>query len=281
MAGAFSRSFQLVKESFNVLKQDKEIMLFPIISTVLVVLVFVSFIIPVYFLGVKTGSMPNYLFYVLFFAFYLVSYFIIIFFNTGLITCAHIRLNGKNPTFKDGIRNAKKHIGKIFVWALISATVCIVLRAIADRSRLLGRIVVGIIGIAWSLLTFFIIPVLIFEDKSIKESIKRSASLFKKTWGENIIGQFSIGLFFVILAVVGIVIPIILSFYATSSITFILIIGIMVLYWVILGIISSSLNGVFVVALYQYAVTGKVPSVYSPEVIRNAFKEKSSSDKKF
>lgn len=277
MAGTFSRSFQLVKESFAVLKKDKEIMWFPIISSIVTVLLFISFLIPVYFLtDIKTeGITNNYLYYILFFAYYLLSYFIVIFFNTGLITCAHVRLNGGDPTFSDGFKNARKHIGKIFVWALISATVGLILRTIADKSKTLGRIVTAIIGMIWSLLTFFVIPVMIFENLSVIQSIKKSAHLFKKTWGENVIGQFSMGVFFMVLALIGII-PLIMSFFTFSFILVILTASLVIIYWVILGIISSSLSGIFVTALYTYANTGKVPSVYSQAIIMNAFRPKIS-----
>jgi len=275
MAGTFSRSFQLVKESFQVLKKDKELIWFPMISLIVTVLLFISFTVPVYFLtDIKAGDITNnYLYYVLLFAFYLLSYFIVIFFNTGLITCAHRRLNGEDPTFSDGFQNAKKHIGRIFVWALISATVGIILRIIANKSNTLGRIVIAFIGMAWSLLTFFVVPVMIFENISVIQSIKKSGYLFKKTWGENVIGQFSMGFFFLMLGLIGII-PLVISFFIGSFIIIVLAVALVIIYWVILAIISSALSGVFVTALYNYANTGKVPSVYSPEVIESAFKPK-------
>ncbi len=277
MMEKFTHSFQLVKESFEVLKKDKEIMLFPLISAIVTVLLFISFLIPIFFLKFGTESMQitGNFYYILLFIYYILSYFIVIFFNTGLITCANIRLNGGDPTFSDGFNNAKRHIGKIFVWALISATVGIVLRIIADRSDTLGRIVAAIIGMAWSLVTFFVIPVMIFENIGVFESIKKSGYLFKKTWGENVIGQFSIGFVFSILGVIGII-PLILSLFTGSFMIIIPVFVLMVIYWVVLGIVSASLDGIFVAALYNYANTGKIPSAYSPELIKNVFQPKSA-----
>ncbi len=272
----FGRSFQLVKQSFEVLKKDKEIMLFPLISAIVTVLLFLSFMIPIFFVTDIEKTLSGGYYYVVLFIYYIISYFIVIFFNTGLITCAYIRLNGGDPTFRDGFNNAKKHIGKIFVWALISATVGLVLRIISDRSETLGKIVVAIIGIAWSLVTFFVIPVMVFENISVIGSIKKSGHLFRKTWGENVIGQFSIGLIFFILGIIGII-PLILSLYTASLIIIIAVFALVVIYWVFLGIISSSLDGIFVTALYIYANTGKVPSAYSAEVVKGAFQSKNPS----
>ncbi len=276
MMERYSRSFQLVKESFEVLKKDKEIMLFPVISAIVTVLLLISFIIPVFYLNFMTPLRAYFEGvggYIFIFIYYILSYFIVIFFNTGLITCAHIRLNGGDPTFSDGFDNAKKHIGKIFVWALISATVGTILRMISNRSGMVGRIIIAIIGMAWSLLTFFVVPVMVLEDVSVFESIKKSGYLFKKTWGENVIVQFSMGFIFFILALIGIV-PLLLSFVTGSLIFIIPIFALTVIYWVLLGIVSASLDGIFVAALYDYANTGKIPSAFSPEVIRGAFAPK-------
>ncbi|MBI2542564.1 MAG: hypothetical protein HYW24_00030 [Candidatus Aenigmarchaeota archaeon] len=285
MVGTFSRSFRLVKESFAVLKKDKEIILFPIISAIASIILLASFVLPIYFYtdipaAITKGNIAimtdNYLYYLLLFVFYLFGYFIIIFFNTGLVTCAYLRLKGGDPTFGDGFKNALKHIKDIFLWALISATVGMVLRLIARRSNTLGKTAVGIAGMAWSLLTFFVIPVMVLENKGVGKSIEKSTELFRKTWGENVVGQFSMGLFFLILAIIGVIPLAMIAF--TGSLILIVSAGILViLYWVILAIISSSLDGIFVAALYIYADTGKVSSVYSRELIRNVFRSETIS----
>src|SRR3989344_4017523 len=278
----FSHSWQLVKESFAVLKKDKEIMLFPIVSGILSVIAFLLLFVPAGILTLgKDLSSP--FFYLLLFIYYVISSFIVIFFNTGLITCAQMRLNGKDPIFKDGLKQAWKHVGNIFVWSLISATVGLILRMIVDRienserlgpiGKLVGMIFMGILGMAWSFLTFFVIPVMIFENRNAFESIKHSGSLFKKTWGENVIGQFSMGIIFGLLSLIGVG-AFVLAFLS-GSLSVILIIGVVtVLYWVILAIISTSLNGIFVAAMYNYAKNGKVPSAYSPELMKGAFRAK-------
>lgn len=278
----FSRSWKLVKESFTVLKKDKEIMLFPVVSGILTIIAFISLIIPFTIITLG-GDISSPAFYLLLFIYYLFSSFIVIFFNTGLITCAHMRLNGKDPTFKDGIKNAWKHVGNIFVWSIISATVGLLLRMIVDRienserlgpfGKIIGMIFISILGMAWSFLTFFVIPVMIFENKSAFASIKQSGSLFKKTWGENVIGQFSMGLVFGLLSLIGII-PLVLAFFSGSLPVIIIVGGLAVLYWVILAILSTSLNGIFVAAMYNYAKNGKVPSAYSPELVKGAFRMK-------
>ena len=280
----FSHSWQLVKESFAVLKKDKEIMLFPIVSGILAVLAFLSLIVPFAVLSFLSGdNAPSPIFYLLLFVYYVITSFIIIFFNTGLITCANMRLNGKDPTFKDGIKSAWKHVGNIFVWSVISATVGLLLRMIVDRienserlgpfGKIVGMIFISILGMAWSFLTFFVIPVMICENKNAFASIKQSGSLFKKTWGENVIGQFSMGLIFGLLFLVGAG-AVFLAFLSGSLPVLVVVGGLALLYFVFLAILSTSLNGIFVAAMYSYAKTGKVPTAYSPELVKGAFRHK-------
>lgn len=278
MAGTFSRSMEIFRESLGVLKKDKELVLFPIISSLVMLLLTATFFIPVFFIsGIRNGEFDsaNPLYYVLLFIFYLVGYFVVVFFNTGLIACAQIRLSGGDPTFSDGMRYAAANLGKIAGWALISATVGMILQAIRERGGIIGKIAAGIFGLAWNLLTFFVIPVMIFEQLGVIQSIKKSAELFKRTWGENVVLRFSLGLVMFLFGLVGVV-PIILAAVTKSAVVIAVVGAVVLLYWFALGIIGSALNGIFSTALYNYATTGTVPAPFSPEVIAGAFESKAS-----
>ncbi len=126
------KSFSLMKESMKVLKHDKELVLFPIISGIALVIVFLSFLIPSIFADIFSGS--KYVSALVIFSFYFVSYFVIIFFNTALISCAHIRFNGKDPKLSDGLSHSAKNIGKILGWTAIAATVVLILKILADKA---------------------------------------------------------------------------------------------------------------------------------------------------
>lgn len=296
MTRTFSRSFQLVKESFRILKKDKELIWFPIISGFLNLLLvgFVMGMLCYHFITNPIETEKNMNTYIPYFVIlglfmWILTCFITGFFNAGLITCAFIRLNGGDPTFKDGFKNALKYIKKIFLWAVAAGTVGYILERISKQKEILFQII-GIAGrLAWSLLIFFVIPVIIFEKLGIKESIRRSGELFKKTWGENVIGQFSMASVFVLLFLIIIPLTLIMGVsvqheslkYGTSvtyEVPFIiksLFSVIIVFYFIALFVIYSSLQGIFVTALYYYATTGKIPPDYSPEVIKYAFVPKS------
>ncbi|MFH0966324.1 MAG: DUF6159 family protein [Methanobacteriota archaeon] len=273
MFPSLSRSINLIRASWSVLNKDKEIILFPILSGIACIIVVASFIIPSVIIGagLKTLSGNQYLLYLGLFIFYLITYFIIIFFNVGLVTCANIRLNGGNPTFSDGISSAIKNLHRILVWSLLSATVGVILSLIRDQKNIVGQIISSLLGTAWALLTYFVVPVMILEDKGVVEAIKDSASLFKRTWGETVVGQGGIMIVFGIIAILGLI-PVILSFLSGYTPLIIAVIGLYLLLVVVLGVIGSALQGIFTTALYLYAKTGNVPSAFNTDQIEHAFK---------
>jgi hypothetical protein len=262
--GRLGRSWQLMKASLHVLREDKEILLLPILSFISAVIILGTFVTGFFI----TGTLFSFSWFIVlgFFLMYLILYFIIIFFNTAVIACADIRLKGGDPTIRDGLQIAGQNVRKILAWSLIAATVGIILQAIRERSGTIGRIIIAIIGIAWTALTFFIIPVLIYENKGVLSSIKRSGSLFRQTWGETIVGTIGFGIIFFLLALLGLI-PIMIG--AIIGGFYPIIIGVIAasLYWIIIGAIASALNGIYVTALYQYATQGRLPEPYDPSLI--------------
>jgi hypothetical protein len=272
-----SRSFELVKASWKILMQEKKLLAFPILSGVITLLVIISFILPLLLTGqamhmttITPGSVA------LLFLFYVIGYFVVIFFNTGLISCVYARLEGRIMTVGEGLGIAGRHIGSILVWAVIAATVGLILRLILERAGILGQIAAGIAGSVWSLVTMFVVPVMIFEEKGVFASMKDTLTLFKKTWGESVVGNISIGIIFAAVGIIGFLLVIAALFMGNIAVVTITIVLFVVLV-AILAIVASLMNGIFVVALYTYAKTGTVPSLYSGDLIINAFIPKQQS----
>jgi hypothetical protein len=255
-----------MKTSLGVLRKDKEIMIFPVLSFIACVIILLSFFAGFWFLGLPSLDTSPWLWVVVMFLLYFVLFFIVIFFNTAIIACADIRLNGGDPTVSDGLRIASQNIGRILIWAFISATIGMILQAIRQKGGWVGRIVAGVFGIAWTYVTFFIIPVLIYEKKGIASSIRRSASLFKQTWGETIIGSFGFGFIFFLLALLGIL-PIILGYLLGGTTGVIIGLIIAFFYWAFIGVVASATNGIYVAALYQYATKKQLPSGFDSSLI--------------
>lgn len=264
--GKIGRSWQLMKTSLGVLRKDKEIMIFPVLSFFACVIILLSFFAGFWFLGLPSFETSGWLWVALMVVIYFILFFIVIFFNTAIIACANIRLTGGDPTISDGLRIASQNIGRILIWAIISATIGMILQAIRERGGWVGRLVAGVFGIAWTYVTFFIIPVLIYEKKGVASSIRRSASLFKQTWGETIIGSFGFTFIFFLLALLGIL-PIILG-VSLGSMTAV-VIGFLCafLYWAVIGVVASATNGIYVAAMYQYATKKQLPSEFDPSLL--------------
>lgn len=281
--GKFKASKTIVMESWNVLRQDKEIMWFPVLSSVVSVIVLTIFAGVLFVTAVSGGAdflsnadegVTSATSYAIVFVYYLLMFFIVNFFQAGVYTIVHGRFNGQDLTFSDGMRGATQNAGKIFLWSLISATVGVILQFIANRSKWLGQIVAWLLSAAWGILTYFSLPSLIVGQTSVTQSFKDSASVIRRTWGETIIINLGVGLFVSFLIAIEIIfaVGVVVLVPDINVVAGVAILS--VLYFIVLSVISSSLGAIFKLALYEYATTGKIPQGFSPEVIQNAILKK-------
>ena len=247
--------------SLSVLKHDKELMAFPLLSGFFGLLAFIVFLVPLVLVSALQQGIVT---YAVLFLFYLVTYFIVIFFNAAIVGAAKIRLEGGDPTVNDGLNAAKKHLGAIFGWALIAATVGLILNILAGKAKnnIIARLLIGLIGGAWNLITFFVVPVIVYEGLGPIESIKKSTSIVKNKFGETIIGSMGIGLAVGLITFAGLIVLGVITFLAWNTAGaggLIAGIGVAILFVLIMGLASSALNGIFRAALYHYAETGTEP----------------------
>jgi hypothetical protein len=214
-----------------------------------------------YFFKSEDGSaIFIYLFY---FAAYVAMTFVLVFFNAAVIGCARVRLEGGDPTLGDGLRIASKKLPQLFLWALISGTVGLVFRALRKRMRLVSQLFEWTGGI----ITFFVVPVILFEKVSVTQSIGRSKDVITKTWGEAFVGRLGMGVVFVLVGILGFIFPI--GGYLLNEETGVLLgVLLLFLYWMILLVIYSAASGVLTTALYQYASTGKIYPDYPTALIK-------------
>lgn len=283
MFDRLSRSWRLVKASASVLRQDKELLLFPLISLGALVLVLASFAVPVIGLGVLDGlsghsdQRISIVGYVVAFLFYFSQYFVIFFFNAALVGAAMMRLDGGNPTLGDGLRIATSKIGVIAGYALIAATVGMILRAIQERVGFIGRIIVGLLGVGWTIATYLVVPVLVARDVGPIDAVKESAALLKKTWGENIIGQVGLGaaFAFIFLGVILCSVVVVAAAALTQSIFLIVVALVAAMLAIgITGLVQSALTGIYAAALYRYATTGEGTQGFDAQAMKLAFTPK-------
>ena len=268
--GRVSRGFRLAKASWGVVRADKELLWLPIVSILCSFLIVAVFAAGAFGIGIpQQGQRPSPALYVLGFVMYVALSFVTIFFNAALIAIAMKRLKGEPATLADGFAAARAHLGPIFVWAVVNATVGMVFRLIQEKAGIFGRILGAIGAIAWSILTFFVVPVLIFEDAGVGDAIKRSGHIFKERWGEQLVGNAAIG---VAVLLVGIPVFILSSAIAIASPAVGIVVFVLAL--VVLAAVSTALSAVFNTALYRFATTGDASGAFSPDDLAGSFRPK-------
>lgn len=293
MFESFGRSWNLIKQSWNVLQANRSLLVFPLVSFIATIVITILFAIPMAIIGLSDGgatttgddgiSIPM---LIVLFLFYLVTYTAVIFSNSALIGAAMMYMRGEQPTVADGFRIASERFGKIFGYAAIAATVGLILNLLRNNDsdnmvmRIIGVILSGVLSVAWNLITFLVIPVLVMENLGPIEAIKRSGSLLRQTWGEQIAGSFSIGgIFFLISLGIALVLGVPLFALASAANTaalWILAVAVIILVFVGVSLVGGAVNGIFQAALYRYATEGTAGEFFSEDVVRGAFRPKNA-----
>jgi len=280
----------LVRQSWRVLKLDKELLVFPLLSGVACLLVTVSFAVPLLALvessevaeehveqaeamGPEQVDAASVLYYAGALAYYVANYFVIVFFNSALIACAIIRFKGGDPTLKDGFSAAFSRLPQIFCWALVAGTVGLLLRVVESKSDRVGRIITSLLGMAWSAVTYFVVPVIVVEKLGPLAAGQRSLQILRKTWGQSLTANFGIGCIvslLMILAVIPVVVGLALTVGGSAPVGIpVLIAGLFML--LMISLVSSALNSIVLGALYLYAAEGQVPDQFDDQMFQGAF----------
>jgi Family of unknown function (DUF6159) len=267
-----ARSWAMFKASLQVLRTRKELALFPVLSGIATLIVAAGFVAPALLASrhsIDAGNGLRPVSYVLFFLGYLVLAYIAIFFQAALISQADVALGGGDPSVAGGIEAARRKAGAILPWALLSATVSLVLRSLEDRAGMVGRFAIGLVGMAWSLVTYLVVPILVLENVTVGAALRGSSALFKRTWGENVVGNAGVGLVSFLAALPGAaVFAIGISSGGAAGV------GLMVLggAWLLLvAVVSSALSGIYQTALYRYAASGSVAPAFAEANLGQAF----------
>ena len=273
MFDRFSRSWELAKASASVIQADKELLLFPVMSGFVTMVLMATFVLPIYMLGMFANG-NEIVGGILAFTFYFCSYAVTFFFNSALVAAALIRLEGGDPTVADGLNAAKARIVPILGYAAIAATVGMILNGLRNKdNNLLVRMIGAGLGVAWTLSTFLVVPVLVNENVGPIDAIKESVALLKRTWGENAIGNVGIGMVFGVIFLCAILVGIVLVLGAASiSPTLAFVVGaLVVLALAFLGIVQTALSSVYSAALYRFATVGEAPVGFENTAIATAF----------
>lgn len=269
-----SNGFTIFKNSFSVLRENKQLVLFPILSGISLLLVMGSFVVGIMAAagwdvdGIDTGDKSTG-YYGILFCFYVVNYFIIVFFNMALVHCTHLYFKGKEVSMKEGIRYSFSRIGTILSWALLAATVGTILKLIQENVGFLGKIITGLIGTVWNIVTFFVVPVIAYEDVNPFTAVKRSAQLMKDKWGESLAASFSFGL----VQLVGIILVAAPLFFLGMIINPIVGVALAIVGGFLVVSIISAAQTIFISAVY-HNITGDPVEHFDQQMIDGLFQVK-------
>ena len=288
MFASFGRSFRLVKESYKLLKHDPELIwltLGSFLAVGVLILVLGGFGMSLGVMDKETESIATSTFVLLGLGYFLTS-FIIINFQVALVAAVMHRMEGGDPDLSYAISRANHRLGAIFIWALISATVGLLLKILESSARdgrgggrIVAQILVALLGAAWSLMIFFVIPVIVVENAKGVSAVKRSFSILKSKWGEAIIGNQGIGLLTFIAVAVLAGIPVALGFsamsadYGGSSVLGVTLMALGIGIGMFVAAAGSALDSTYRAVLYEYGTQGTA-GAFPREVLDQAFRPK-------
>ena len=268
--------WKLTISSFKILRANKQLIIFPILSGTSLLLIIGSFAVAslavnswdVDNIGEIRGNME---YYGVLFLFYLVNYFVVVFFNMALVHCTRLYFKGEEVSVSSGLRFSVSRIGAIFSWAVFAATVGLILRIIQENTGIIGKIITGIIGIVWSVATFFVVPVIAYENVGPVGAFKRSAQIMKDKWGESLAAGFSFGLIqFLSFLIIGV--PLFLLGSAVH-----VFLGIALAFggvFIVMSILSAA-QTIFISAIY-HNINGDVNKYFDQQLVDGLFVQKNS-----
>lgn len=272
--GRIRRGWALSQQSWQVLKNDRSLVLFPVLSTLFAVLAAIAIWAPTLLLrGVFGGNQVDNqdpVYYIAGVATAYVSTFIAIFFNVALAACAVRSMRGEDTRVAEGIAAAARRIGPILGWSVVATTVGLVLKALEERLPTLARLAADLVGAAWAVATFFVIPVIALEGTGPFRSLRRSVDTIKARWGESAAGAATIGVVTFLVALVVVVggIALIAARLAPLGLA---VLAATFAVAVVISFISTALSQIFRVAVYQYAVTGETVGGFDHRLLQAAF----------
>jgi len=279
MPGTFSDSWKLTKTAFRLIREDRALLIFPVVGGlsilgVLGLFLLGAFVLFPYILSGGSGTSG----YegagvALFLGTYFACSFISVYATAGLIGAATLKLNGQQPTAADGWKVARARLGRLFLWSVIAATVGLVIQAIASRVRGIGGLLIaGAAGASWGVVTYFMVPVVLYENDGAWTSLKRSAHLFVSTFGRSLVSNLVVGLIVggglfaaLVLGVVGIV-----ELVGGQTLLGAVLVGAALAIGTIFALVGAAAEGVLRAALYRYATTGKIDPDLLPGAYRSA-----------
>jgi hypothetical protein len=272
----FQRSFRLLSQSLAIIRSDRSLLWFPVLSAVFTVIAVAIVLVPAAVLllpGATADSAHTWPMLVVAGLAGYAATAVATYFNVALVSCAARSFHGEDTSAGEGMRAANARLGSILLWALIASLVGMVIRAVEQRAGL-GSIVARLLGAGWAIATYFVIPVLAFEQVGPADAVRRSVATVRRSWGESLIGNVGLGIATFLLALpligVGLLGAALVGASPAAGV------GLLVVaagLGVVLLVVSSAMGQIYKTAVYLYAETGEIAG-YSSELLEGAFRDK-------
>jgi hypothetical protein len=267
------RGWALTKKSWALLNGHRELIRFPLYGAVATTLLAIVFLGPgLYLLDQDSlgGAIP-----LLVIGIYVLSV-VGFYFSVALAAAADMIFRGQEATVADGLAVARSRFSQICGWAALSTAISVLMGVLENQGGLGGQIAARLVGMAWSLVTFLAVPVIAIEGTGPVETLKRSASMFRERWGQQITGNVAIGgiVFLAGLLPAALLIGGGILLWSTASFPGAVLVVVGALVLAIAMLISRALSGIFGVALYRYALEGQAVGGFTQEDLESAVKIK-------
>lgn len=271
--GRMRRGWQLTKKSWGLLRENRDLLRFPLYGAVATIVCAVIVVGPgLYLIDDGDVLLGGPLAVIGFYLLALIGFY----FSVGLAATADMIFHGRQATVSDGLAVARSRFSQIAGWAAVSTVVGLVLSALENQTGIFGQIFSRVLAVGWSLITFLAAPVVALEGTGPFETLKRSGGLFKSRFGEQVTGNIAIGgavfLFGILPSMLLIAGGVLV--WATASFVGALLVVLGVIGFAISALISSALSGIFGVALYRYALDGEAVGGFTSEELESAVKSR-------
>jgi hypothetical protein len=276
--GRMARGLAALGEAWDFLRERPRLMVIPLLSAASIAVAALLIFAPILLL---TGDLP-----------FKVSIFIATaatalpftfagtFFNVAFLCMANDHMNGRDPSLREGFACARGRLRQIAAWSVLATFVGLILSALQnlpfDGSELFARIAGWIGGIAWSLATFFVVPVLVLEGTGARQTVRRSARVFRERWGESLTGDVAIGVVFACVFIPSCMCGAIGATLVDEGATTagVILIGIAVVIGAATMAVQSALTQLFTLVLYREATEGAIVGPFPAGILRIALTRK-------
>jgi hypothetical protein len=280
----WDRTWALTRMTFDVIKKDNEMLLFPLLAAICSVLFSVAMLFPTvitHLLNDGGSFVWGPLQLAATFATYFGLAFITTFFNTCVVYTTRVRLSGGDATFGQSVSFAFSRIGRIISWSALAASVGLLLSMLENAARnakgvgsILLSILRGLLATAWNVVTLFVVPAMVYQDLGPIDAIKSSMDTLRNTWGESLARHYGMGLASFLFTLPGILGGVLIVVAMGSGLPVgvgVAMLAAVGLYILGVALVFNVANAVFNTALYHYATSRQVPAGFSPEVLQGAF----------